>query len=453
MSSTKKILVVDDYFEMLSFLRSMLELSNKAYQVMGVPSAEEGMLELRQTKFDLLITDLRLPGISGFDLIRRVRRIHPDIPIIMITGYSSEQGEQEASQLGVFRYFRKPLDTDTLLAAVSEALYGRRVQVAKSEMADLPKGEQISPDIPNRLLMLRADTGAVQVVLMGMDGQVMYDTGGGGRLDMPALALTIVESTKSGFALARQLGSHTPFTIQYQEGQAIDVYTANVGENHILSIFFDAHGRRGRIGTVWVFAQRAIKDIQPLLATLKTPIPSTPTKPAITPQPEKPTPPSPKKTNPKETTPATIPTPKSKPKQAAAIAPEPPPPPANPQDLELDAFWDAAIQSEIKPPKDSHLVSFTEAQLQGLLAEATPISPTTTASLPDNPAEAKKETVVPAQNQPLTPASSPINPQPALDLDNFWDQALEQNEATQQKALSWEQALQLGLIPRQVQKD
>ena len=73
MAKLKKILVVDDHFEMLEFLRSMLQLSNPDHEVLGVPSAEEGLLELHSVPFDLLITDVRLPGMSGFELARWVR--------------------------------------------------------------------------------------------------------------------------------------------------------------------------------------------------------------------------------------------------------------------------------------------------------------------------------------------------------------------------------------------
>ena len=74
MADVKKVLVVDDHFEMLELLRSMLELSNEEYEVLAVPSAEEGWLEMQRTPFDLVITDVRLPGMSGFDFVRRMRK-------------------------------------------------------------------------------------------------------------------------------------------------------------------------------------------------------------------------------------------------------------------------------------------------------------------------------------------------------------------------------------------
>ena len=121
MADVKKVLVVDDHFEMLELLRTLLELSNEECEVLAVPSAEEGLLEFRRTHFDLVITDVRLPGMSGFDLVRRLQKLGRNTPVIMITAYSSSQGQKEASDLGVLRYFSKPLDTDAVLMAVQVA--------------------------------------------------------------------------------------------------------------------------------------------------------------------------------------------------------------------------------------------------------------------------------------------------------------------------------------------
>lgn len=263
MSDVKQILVVDDHFEMLEFLRSMLELSNTEYQVLGVPSAEEGLLELKRTPFDLLITDVRLPGMSGFDLVRKVKAIRSEIPIIMITGYSSEQGKQEADALGVVSYFKKPLDTDALLAAVHTSLHGESVTAQPA--TDAPQW-QISIEARKRLETLRSDTGARQVVLIESGGKVLFASGHlGESVDLLLLADGIADSMAGSFRLATQLGSAEPFTIQYQAGQRYDLYSANVGRDFIVAIFFDAQTRRGRIGTIWIFAQRAINDLLGLL--------------------------------------------------------------------------------------------------------------------------------------------------------------------------------------------
>lgn len=264
MEEVKQILVVDDYFQMLEFLRSVLEFSHHEYQVLAVPSAEEGVLELRRTKFDLVITDVRLPGMSGFDMVRKIKQLNRDIPIIMITAYSTEQGRKEAEELGVKRYFKKPLDPDELLATVHAILYGSE----ETAEEDISQGEGFSLplEVRRRLETLRSDTGARYIMLSDSVGQILDDGGGGEALDLATLADGIADSMRTSFLLAEQLDSKEPFTIQYQSGDTFDLYFANVGRDYIVSIFFDAQARRGRLGTVWVFAQRAISDLRELLA-------------------------------------------------------------------------------------------------------------------------------------------------------------------------------------------
>jgi CheY-like chemotaxis protein len=271
MAEEKKILVVDDHFEMLEFLRSMLELSNQDFEVLAVPSAEEGLMELRRVHFDLVITDVRLPGMSGFDLARHTKAIKSDIPVIMITAYSSAQGKQEAEELGVFRYFPKPLDTDEMLSAVHQALYGEAVTrpVRTDTAVTPPQSTTPSPALParlrKRLESLRNDTGAAQLILATVTGDIALQVGNG-RIPNPAGIIKILAQTISdSFELARELKSQEPFTLQFHAGSQTELYAATVGHDYFLAMFFDVQARRGRIGTVWVFAQRAIKELLELL--------------------------------------------------------------------------------------------------------------------------------------------------------------------------------------------
>ena len=291
MADKKKILVVDDHFEMLEFLRSMLELSNPDYQILAVPSAEEGLLELKRTAFDLLISDVRLPGMSGFELVRKVRQLLPQLPVLMITAYASMQGRQEADQLGVYRYFEKPLDTDTLLAAVHATLYTRAAPAAAPDARSVeasPSRSDVAPhtlrnestvsppqtnpvvqlEVTRRLQVLLSDTGAVQALLANSRGQILFRAGTRGGQPVERLAQQLSRSLADSFKLAAELKSPEPFTIQYQAGERVDLYTANIGRHYFLILLFDARARRGRIGTVWIFAQRAIKELRTMLSKL-----------------------------------------------------------------------------------------------------------------------------------------------------------------------------------------
>ncbi len=268
MADEKKILVVDDHFEMLEFLRSMLELSNQDYEVLAVPSAEEGLLELRRTHFDLVITDVRLPGMSGFDLVRQTKAIKSGIPMIMITAYSSAEGRKEAEELGVFRYFPKPLDTDEMLSAVHKALYGESVilsPVTAVSPSPLSRPQQISARVRKRLESLCTDTGAAQLVLATTLGETALSVGNGRVANAEKLIAILAHNLEGSFLLAQELNRQEPFTLQYHVGAQIELYVANVGRDYFLAMFFEMQARRGRIGTVWVFAQRAIKELLNLL--------------------------------------------------------------------------------------------------------------------------------------------------------------------------------------------
>lgn len=269
MADVKQIIVVDDHFEMLEFLRSMLELSNQECEVLAVPSAEEGLLELRRAPFDLLITDVRLPGMSGFDLVRRVKALGRKMPVIMITAYSSPQGRKEATDLGVYRYFQKPLDTDDVLAAVHKALHGESVPLVEPFTGEPAlASKRVSDEVRKRLETLRADTGAVRLMLATITGRILFEVGSGHQLDLPALASLVARNVSDSFLLARQLDSENPFTLQYHGGKKIELYCANVGQSHFLTMIFDVASRRGRIGTIWLFTQRAIKDLLEILPAL-----------------------------------------------------------------------------------------------------------------------------------------------------------------------------------------
>ncbi len=382
MADEKKILVVDDHFEMLEFLRSMLELSNEDYEVLAVPSAEEGLMELRRTHFDLVITDVRLPGMSGFDLARQTRAIKSSTPIIMITAYSSSQGRKEAEELGVFRYFGKPLDTDEMLSAVHKALYGESVVLAPPKKAGpaLVRETAVSNRVHKRLEALRTDTGAAQLSLAKTSGEIVLQIGNGRFPNTAKLIRILTKTLHDSFLLAQELGNNKkPFTIQYHAGKKTELYMMNVGHDYFLAMFFDVQARRGRIGTIWVFAQRAIKELLELLPAqaraAAKPIKTAPlpTQPALEiPAKETPKTAVPPKIPPDNLTDDLLPEPDPEnadwidvdPEELAALLADETTPPADTGDL--NTFWNEAL-NEANAKSTVGAVSWEEAQRQGLI--------------------------------------------------------------------------------------
>jgi excisionase family DNA binding protein len=115
-----RILVVDDEATIRDLLAKTLALAE--YDVDLAPDGRAALERLRMMSFDLLITDLRMPGIDGLGVIREARRLKADIPVIIITGFSTESSAIEAVNLGVSGYLTKPFRVPRVLAAAAKAL-------------------------------------------------------------------------------------------------------------------------------------------------------------------------------------------------------------------------------------------------------------------------------------------------------------------------------------------
>ena len=115
-----RVLVVDDEATIRDLLSKTLALAE--YDVDLAPDGRTAIERLRVVPYDLLITDLKMPGIDGITVIREGRRLRPDIPVVIITGYSTEASAIEAINLGVSGYLTKPFRVPRVLAAAAKAL-------------------------------------------------------------------------------------------------------------------------------------------------------------------------------------------------------------------------------------------------------------------------------------------------------------------------------------------
>jgi excisionase family DNA binding protein len=115
-----RVLVVDDEATIRDLLSKTLALAE--YDVDLAPDGRTALERLRIIPYDLLITDLKMPGVDGLTVIREARRLKADLPVIIITGYSNEASAIEAVNLGVSGYLTKPFRVPRVLAAASKAL-------------------------------------------------------------------------------------------------------------------------------------------------------------------------------------------------------------------------------------------------------------------------------------------------------------------------------------------
>jgi len=169
----ERILVVDDSVNTLEVLQR--NLSSEGYNVFTASGVEEAINILCNTSVDLVITDLKMPKISGIDLIRYVRENIEDTVIMMITGYASIEGAVEAVKTGAEEYLAKPFTDEELLAAVRRSLdklYTRRA--ANRGIITLKKSHGIvgESDIMKKVFVsiARAASTAANVLITGESG-------------------------------------------------------------------------------------------------------------------------------------------------------------------------------------------------------------------------------------------------------------------------------------------
>lgn len=117
---SKRILIIDDESTLVYFLKQGLQ--DKSCRVDGVSSGEEALTKLTYNQYDLLVSDIKMPGISGFTLVEVARSLQPNIGIILMTAFGSHEIEDEVAQLQVDGYLTKPFPTAQLRDLVTEIL-------------------------------------------------------------------------------------------------------------------------------------------------------------------------------------------------------------------------------------------------------------------------------------------------------------------------------------------
>src|SRR5579864_4338758 len=119
-ASRPRVLVVDDEASIRDLLSKTLALAE--YEVDVAPDGRSALERMRLYPYDLLIADLKMPGMDGLTVIREAKRYKADLPVIIITGFSTESSAIEAVNLGVAGYLTKPFRVAQVLAAAAKAL-------------------------------------------------------------------------------------------------------------------------------------------------------------------------------------------------------------------------------------------------------------------------------------------------------------------------------------------
>ena len=122
-----KVLVIDD--ETIVHESCSRILTDEGYIIESAFTGQEGLKKIGEGSYDLVITDLKMPGISGMEALKKIKEDNPDIGIIMVTGYSTAETAVEAMKLGAFDYLPKPFTPNEIISVVNKAIEKKKILI------------------------------------------------------------------------------------------------------------------------------------------------------------------------------------------------------------------------------------------------------------------------------------------------------------------------------------
>ena len=236
--STKRILLVEDQKDSAEVFRAGLESLDKAFQVTTALSAEEALKALEKEKFDLLIADVLLPGISGLELMARFRRRNPETKVILISGVHDHEIRKQVARSGAEAFFFKPVELADLLDAVerlfgiAESLLPPEISVLKEELAT---EEKPAKQIANQLSELRFNLQALSVGLINERGQILARAG---SLPDPEIETSLMPHLMSAFLAAGRIAAFSkspyPDDLQVFRGKEYFLHLSSISPSYAL---------------------------------------------------------------------------------------------------------------------------------------------------------------------------------------------------------------------------
>ena len=338
-----RVLIVDNQRSVRHSLRAGLESLDQEFQILEATSGEEALLAFTRQPVDLLVSGMRLAGISGLELSHRLRQSSPELRVILLASNIDEKIRQQALEAHAEALIARPVSLPEFSAAVRRCLGQAAPPVDSHE----PQTSSID-NLPERLETTRHELGALAVLLLNARGEIEAQAGGSVAIQIAQLVPAIQETLNASARLSQSMGGTHADDLLCFAGPKVDLYAAHLGGTHALLVVYD----RSEMRNTRARATRLVSTaVQELLAALPK---STPTKPLLR---EAPTPPP---AEPPENTDAEATS------GLEAIFTKPIHEKLDTD--ELDAFWESALEEDGGGgAHDPESITYDEAQQKGLV--------------------------------------------------------------------------------------
>lgn len=256
MIENRRILVVDDDDRVRRLVQAGL-VKEKGWEVSTASDGEEAMRKISAHAFDLVITDLRMPGMQGLELIRLIKDASPSTQAILLTAYGSEEVQEEAEALAIHSYLTKPVPIPEIRRIAREALE-KTARVREQTKPHLPERDEVE----ERLETLNTQANAQCVLLASGAGHLIAQAGVTKNLDAQAMAALVAANVAAMAEVAHLLGSTAVFKSFFQGGEDFSIYLRLVGEDAILIVVTSPEVKTG---LVWLYTHRIADELETML--------------------------------------------------------------------------------------------------------------------------------------------------------------------------------------------
>jgi CheY-like chemotaxis protein len=347
MAST--ILLVDDHRDILRLLHSTLDtLKNDGLEIIEAPSGEEALLEVSRHRVDLLVADYLLPGMTGVELMHKVRIRHPDVKVIWITGMTDSKSRDEMLNAGAVAIFDKPIPLADFLDVVERSLgLVRTIFPSESDAKTQSRRSRVSDLLAN----FRQDTKASAVFLISDRGLVVARAG---DLHDSSREVSLVSALTAIFSASLKVA-------KFNRQEALNQYVIFSGGDHdLLLIPVDASYSLLLAGNGFSNRETIFDTLEAMLA-VRNEVGKSLRSMGVTAELKQPTtpPPAPKRKGKTGDLKAVPPAPEMEALLSDAGK-------KKVKQEEMDAFWDQAAEQNANKSTNSEVISYEEARKMGL---------------------------------------------------------------------------------------
>lgn len=258
----KRLLLVDDEPNVTLTLSESLESLGSHYQVDVANNGDDALDMVKKADYDLIVTDYRMPGMTGLDLALEVNKISPATQIILMTAYGSESLRSSAESASLSGFIDKPFSIQQIREVILRA-----IEKTSPEAPDPFRNgqKQVPEGIRKELDKLQANTGARTVILISSSGYPIETSGQTFGLDLSGVGALVAANFVAATELARMLGNNSIFKTSYHEGDDYNIYAYGLDSEFLLAVVF---GQETKPGAVWLYTKQTAVTLNSMLDSM-----------------------------------------------------------------------------------------------------------------------------------------------------------------------------------------